>query len=340
MKLITFAVPCYNSAEYLDRCVESLLPGGNEIEIILVNDGSTDQTPKMCDDYGDKYPEIIKVIHKENGGHGDAVMAGLNAANGKYFKVVDSDDWLNINALREIIEQFKSFNQNERKIDMLISNYVYEHLWDNTSKVMDYKNVFPQDRVFSWENCSRFNLSQYIIMHSIIYRTQILRESGLKLPKHTFYVDNIYVYQPLPYVKDIYYMDLDLYRYFIGRSDQSVNEEIMIERSSQYLKVTEIMLRTYDLEEIESYKPQLEKYMEDHLSMVIAITSVLLFLKDTEKSKEQHKELWNELEKNHKALYYKIKYFSPLFSAASKNKLGRKLAITIYRLSRKIYHFN
>lgn len=340
MKLITFAVPCYNSAEYLERCVESLIPGGNEIEIILVNDGSTDQTPKMCDDYAEKYPEIITVIHKENGGHGDAVMAGLNAANGKYFKVVDSDDWLNIEALNKIIDQLRIFIQNDKNIDMLLSNYVYEHLWDNTSKVMDYKNVFPQDRIFSWNDCSHFRLSQYIIMHSIIYRTQILKESGLKLPKHTFYVDNIYVYQPLPYVEKIYYMDLDLYRYFIGRSDQSVNEEVMVERACQYLKVTEIMLEAHDLEEVDIDKAKLAKYMKDHLSMVIAITSVLLFLKDTEKSKQLHRELWNDLAENHRDLYYKIKYFSPLFSAASRNELGRKLAIAIYRLSRKIYHFN
>ena len=104
MKLVSFAVPCYNSENYMRHCVDTLLTGGDKIEIILVNDGSTDQTGAIADEYKEKYPDIIKVVHKENGGHGSGIMAGLKEAEGLYYKVVDSDDWADPEALQKILQ--------------------------------------------------------------------------------------------------------------------------------------------------------------------------------------------------------------------------------------------
>ena len=224
MKLITFTVPCYNSAAYMDRCVETLLPAGEEAEIILVDDGSKDDTGKIADAYAEKYPNIVKVIHQENGGHGEGVNQGIRNASGMYFKVVDSDDWLDAEALQKIMQTLRGFAAMEQPVDLLMCNYVYEHVVDNTHHTVSYKSILPQDRVFAWDEIGRFPPSQNILMHTVIYRTQILRDSGLELPKHTFYVDNVFVYQPLPLCQRLYYMDIDLYRYFIGRDDQSVNE--------------------------------------------------------------------------------------------------------------------
>ena len=104
-KLITFAVPCYNSAEYMDHCIQTLLTGGEDIEIILVDDGSTkDETPAICDSYAEKYPDIVRVIHQENGGHGEGVNQGIRNATGVYYKVVDSDDWLDTGALQQVLD--------------------------------------------------------------------------------------------------------------------------------------------------------------------------------------------------------------------------------------------
>lgn len=340
MKSLSIAVPCYNSAEYLERCVETLLPGGKDIEVILVNDGSTDDTPVLCDAYAAKYPDIVKVVHKENGGHGDAVNAGLREASGLYFKVVDSDDWLDVPSLQKIMEQIRLFVQKGQMVDLIINNYVYEHVLDNTSTVMRYTNIFPEEQVFSWQDCGNFRVSQYILMHSVIYRTELLKECGLALPKHTFYVDNIFVYQPLPYVKTIYYMDLDLYRYFIGRSDQSVNEKIMVKRVSQYIRVLEVMLEAHDLEQLSIENPVLAKYMTRHLSIVVVIVSILLFLDGNKESAEKHRQLWVDLKANYRYLYKEIMYRSPFFLASSGNRLPQKIAIAVYRLARRIFHFN
>lgn len=95
MKLLSIAVPCYNSEDYMRHCIETLLPGGEDVEIIIVDDGSTkDRTAEIADEYAAKYPGIVKAVHQENGGHGEAVNTGLRNATGLYFKVVDSDDWL------------------------------------------------------------------------------------------------------------------------------------------------------------------------------------------------------------------------------------------------------
>ena len=199
-KLITFAVPCYNSAAYMEHCVDTLLQGGDDIEIILVDDGSTkDDTPAICDRYAEQYPDIVRAIHQPNGGHGEGVNQGLRNARGIYYKVVDSDDWVDVPSLRKALDKLRQFVRDGKAVDMLICNYVYEHVEDNTQRVMHYRNVFPRNRVFGWEQIGRFRPSQYLLMHSVIYRTQLLRDCGLELPKHTFYVDNIFVYQhPCP----------------------------------------------------------------------------------------------------------------------------------------------
>ena len=172
-KLITFAVPCYNSAAYMEHCVDTLLQGGDDIEIILVDDGSTkDDTPAICDRYAEQYPDIVRAIHQENGGHGEGVNQGIRNARGIYYKVVDSDDWVDTDALRQVLDKLRQFTRDGKPIDLMIANYVYEHVEDNTQRPVNYRNVFPVGRVFNWRHIGRFRPSQYLLMHSVIYRSE------------------------------------------------------------------------------------------------------------------------------------------------------------------------
>ena len=209
-KLITFAVPCYNSAAYMRHCIETLLSAGEQAEIILVDDGSVkDDTPAICDEYAAKYPTIVKAIHQENGGHGEGVNQGIRNATGLYYKVVDSDDWLDTDALQKVLARLHTLVTRGTAPDLMICNYVYEHTEDGTRHTVRYTNIFPQERLFTWMHVGHFRPDQNLLMHSVMYRTEVLRKCGMVLPKHTFYVDNIFVYQPLPFVKTMYYMDLD-----------------------------------------------------------------------------------------------------------------------------------
>lgn len=338
MKLITFCVPCYNSEAYLNKCVDSILKAGEDIEIILVNDGSfKDNTKALIDDYVMRYPNIIKAIHKENGGHGSAVNAGLSQATGTYYKVVDSDDWLNENALHKVMNQLRSF---KHEIDMVIANYVYEHSTTNTFKVMSYTNVLPLNKEFTWDAVKRFKPSQYLLMHSVIYRTKLLKNIHLELPKHTFYVDNIYVYVPLPHVKSMYYMDEDLYRYFIGREDQSVNEKVMMTRVDQQIRVTKILVESYKSHQLKELNSKLFHYMTNYLSIMVSICSLLLIKIGDKEALKKREDLIEYLYEHDINLYRLLKYNRISSLMLFKNKMGMLLSLMLYKIARNIYRFN
>lgn len=309
MKLLSFTVPCYNSAKYMKKCIDSLLKGGEDVEIIIVNDGSTDETAAIADEYVENYPSVVKAIHKENGGHGSAVNAGIERASGLYFKVVDSDDWVKEEAYIQILETLRNLAGGEKVLDMLVSNFVYEKIGEKRHKVMRYKHALPQNEIFTWQDVRHFHKGQYILMHSVIFRTKLLRECGLKLPEHTFYVDNLYVFEPLPYVRNMYYLDVNFYRYYIGRADQSVNEEIMIGRIDQQIRVNKLMINylTERKNQIIGNK-KLYQYMVSYLDIVTTVSSILLIRSEKEENLEKKKELWEYLKKKDWFLYRKLRY--------------------------------
>lgn len=338
MKYISFAIPCYNSEAYMANAVESILKGGEDVEIIIVNDGSKDRTSEIAHEFEAKYPTIIKAVDKENGGHGDAVNTGLEHATGKYFKVVDSDDWVNEEALCKILEVLKKFETNNEEIDMLISNYVYEKEGMEHKKVIEYRNVLPQDMIFSWNDIKRFHLGQYILMHSVIYRTEFLKLIQLRLPKHTFYVDNIYVYYPLPHVRKMYYLDVDFYRYYIGREDQSVNEKVMIGRVDQQIFVTKSMIDMYTMKNITNKK--LRQYMINYLAIMMTVSSILLIRSKKEENLEKKKELWQYLKRTDYKTYWKIRYGILGQTMNLPGKSGRKISSLAYIVARRLIGFN
>lgn len=337
MKLLTITIPCYNSADYMEHAIESALKGGDEVEIIIVNDGSMDDTQEIGQSYVDRYPQTVRLINKENGGHGSAVNTGLANAQGVYFKVLDSDDWLSEKALKKMLATMKMLLEDGNVIDLILANYVYEKPSLQKRKVMGYRNALPQNEIFGWDDVKYFRRSQYILMHSAFYRTKLLKDCGLVLPEHTFYVDNIFVYQPLPYVKTLYYLDINLYRYFIGREDQSVNEKNMIARIDQQLRVTRYMLSCHDFSQIKCKK--LKNYMIRYLTMMMTVSSVYLIKAETEEALAKKDQLWKDLEQQNKRLYRKIRSNILGRSMNLPGSFGRKIIEVGYEISKKIYGF-
>ncbi len=339
MKLLSIAVPCYNSAAYMSKCIESLLAGGDEVEILIVDDGSTkDDTARIADEYEKNYPGICRAIHQENGGHGEAVNTGLRNASGVYFKVVDSDDYVDADAYRAILDTLRRYVYGSQTLDMLISNFVYDKQGAAHKKIMNYRTALPKDQLFAWKDVKVFILGQYILMHSVIYRTQLLKDCGLELPKHTFYVDNIFVYQPLPHVKTMYYLDVNFYRYYIGREDQSVNEQVMIGRIDQQLKVTKLMLDYYDMGKIPNRK--LRHYMVRYLEIMMVISSILAIRSGTEENLAKKKELWQYLKKKSFPLWLRLRFGFLGQGMNLPGKGGRKISEAGYKISQKFFGFN
>ena len=148
MKLLSIAIPCYNSEKYMRKCIDSLLVGGEDVEILIVDDGSTkDRTAEIADEYEAQFPTIVRAIHKENGGHGSAVNTGIANATGLYFKVVDSDDWVKQDAYFKILDTLRELAGGGQALDMLISNYVYEKEGEHRKKVIQYRHILPVEDV-------------------------------------------------------------------------------------------------------------------------------------------------------------------------------------------------
>lgn len=338
MKLLSITVPCYNSESYMEKCIDSLLEGGEEVEIIIVDDGSKDRTGEIADAYAAKYPAIVKAVHQENGGHGEGVNTGLKNSTGAFFKVVDSDDWVSKDAYMKLLDIMRSSLEEEEELDMLISNFVYDKQGVRHKKVMSYRNVLPKDRYFTWDEVGHFRVAQYILMHSVIYRTELLRECKLELPKHTFYVDNIFIFNPLPYVKKMYYTDVVFYRYFIGRDDQSVNEAVMIRRIDQQLRVNKLMIDTFDYDKIEN--KHCMKYMQNYINIMMTISSAFLVLSKEEENYKKKHELWMYLKEHNPRLYKSLMHTFMGCALRWEGKLSRVVQRIGYKLFQKIIGFN
>lgn len=338
MKYLSIAIPCYNSQDYMAKAIESCLILKEDVEIIIVDDGSKDETARIGDEYAERYPETIKCVHQENGGHGEAVNTGLKNATGLYFKVLDSDDWFDQSALVKVLETLKDLHSHNEVVDMMIANYVYEKPSENKSSVIKYTNALPQNRTFRWYDVKHFYPQQNLLMHSVIYRTQLLRNCNLQLPKHTFYVDNLFVYQPLPYVTTLYYLNVDLYRYYIGREDQSVNETIMISRIDQQIKVNKMMIDCCDVMHLKSRK--LRNYMIKYLTMISTVSTVLLIKSGTEEHLAKKDELWAYMKEKNPELCKAVKHTLLGACMQMDGTVGRKVISTGYGISRKLFGFN
>lgn len=310
MKLITFAVPAYNSQDYLEKCVESLIVGGDEVEVIIINDGSTDNTEKIAQKYATKYPRIVRVISKENGGHGSGVNVGLKNASGLFFKVVDSDDWLEQKALMIFLDRLRSHYQGSILADVYVTNFVYDKISEGKFFVRQFSRHLKNERFTSWSKVGRFYGAQVLMMHSLTFKTEKLRACNLELPEHTFYVDNIYAYKPLPQMKSLYYMDINLYYYFIGREDQSVNIKVFTNKYDQQLRVMKEMINAYSYDEIMKMEKGLKRYMLHTLAAIMMITILFTVAKDGEERRDALKEMWDYIKKNDYKLFRFLRWRS------------------------------
>ncbi|MCH5167073.1 MAG: glycosyltransferase [Erysipelotrichales bacterium] len=333
MKYISFVVPCFNSEAYMEKCIDSLLLGKDDIEIIIIDDGSTDSTGKIADNYQKKYPNIVKAIHQKNGGHGEGINTGLKHAIGKYFKVVDSDDWVDPKAYKELLKKIKKIDS-----DLIVTNYVYSFNGVRKDQTINFSNVFKSDNEITWDETGKWKITQYPSLHSLMYKKSVLDQAKIKLPKHVFYEDNLFIYLPLPYTKTIYYLDIDFYRYFIGRPDQSVQNCQQISRSMNHVTIAEEVVTKYDLDKIENKK--LRKVMLRECIFLMTIATVFSRLSKTKEGEKQYKDLWRRVKKANPKLYKEMRRFTIALGVSLPTPVGRFIALKGYNFSHCLVKFN
>lgn len=341
MKLLTFVVPSYNSESYLHNCIDSLLPAKEHCEIIIIDDGSTDRTGEIADAYAAKEPDCIRVIHQPNGGHGSGINIGLKAAQGLYFKVMDSDDRADLAALKRVVETLLSLEA-QGGVDLLVCNYVYEHEDNGDRQVIRFGNALPEGRILSWADTHHFHITQQLSLHSCVYRTEVLRRSGVILPEHVFYEDNLFVYVPLAYVKRLYYLNADLYRYTIGRQGQSVAKESLMRHSGDQRLISLAVFASHDDAAIKKENPKLGRYLHHSMSFLMMLAVLFTRIQNTREADAQVKEFWKEVVRADPKRGKRMKYFSRsgVFLLSLPGVPGRLFCRLMYAISHRIVRFN
>lgn len=335
MKLLTVTVPCYNSQDYMEKCINSLLTGGERVEIIIIDDGSTDRTGEMADRYAESYPSVVRAVHQENGGHGEGINQGLRHATGTYFKTVDSDDWL-----QDFPRFLDTLETVERQggVDLFLTNYYYEHADGKGNRSINFSNALPQGRVFTWDETRPFRLDQILMIHTCTFRTEMLRQTGLQMPKHTFYEDNYMVYGNLRHARRMYYMDLDLYRYFIGRSGQSVQADVMTRRYAHQLKATELCFTSYHLDDLPERRQR--RYCRHELFIMLAISVLYARLNGTAQAEQDLAELWRACREYDEAWAERFRRHIVLRLASVPGKGGAAFVRALYKVAHRVVRFN
>ncbi|MDO5733380.1 MAG: glycosyltransferase family 2 protein [Eubacteriales bacterium] len=338
MKLLSIAIPAYNSEDYLARCLDSVSVEVDErLDLIIVDDGSKDRTAEIAAEYVERYPQIFRYVKKENGGHGSAVNRGLQEAVGLWYYVLDSDDRLDFDNLKRVLNRLERFVAEGTVYDLYLVNYIYDKIGEKP-KAISYADHLPVSEGFNWTSMRRLGTATFLTMHSMIYRSDLLRSIDFELPEHCFYVDNLLAYQPLTSVRSIFYDDLDLYYYFIGRDDQSVSMENLIKRIDQQIRVTKLMVESED-PYAEAIHRKLRAYMLSYVSMMMTICTVHLRMTGKEEDKQKARELWSWLKSKNRRIY-RYCVMHPLSSPYIMSAMSAKTIRTGYKFAQKVFKFN
>lgn len=339
--LLSVVVPAFNARDYLSRALDGFTASDSRVEVIVVDDGSSDDTAAIAEQYVNGYPSVFRLVRQPNGGHGGAIEKGVARATGRYIKVLDADDWLARGALAQVLDTLEDL-ESSGGVDALFTDYVHDRV-GKSNRVARFENVFPAHRRFGWDATGRFDRRQYLMMHAVIFRRELLLRSGLHLPRHTFYVDSLYVLTPLSRVRRMYYLPVTLYHYFIGREGQSVDAEVMVRRVDQHMRVTKLALQTLPSPtEVASGQVPIQLYsaMLHYVQGLCAVTSATLARGGTRQHVRMRREFWRDVSEETPWIYARVRRS---FVAASSNlpgQAGRRVTSLAYHVARKVVGFS
>lgn len=328
MKLLTLVVPSYNAERYLQRCVERMIPAGPELDVLIVDDGSSDGTAAIADALAAGHPEIVRVIHQENGGHGEGLNQGIRTAQGIYLKSVDVDDRIDTGSLIAMLDLLRDHATPETWADLVVNDYVYDHPGREKVFGVRYNHVFHSGRMDVWETCRHFPIWKQFMIHSLCYRVSLLREHHYELPKHTFYEDNLYIYQPLPWTGRILYLPRPLYGYTIGQATQSISDQNMLRHMDQNTEMVTQMICTWTWTQIQGLPRSLRSYMISFASGQILAVSLLHEMAHNAEAAELNRRMWDRIHAFDPELYRRIR----------RHPSAAVIALPGPRLRRAVYH--
>lgn len=327
-KLITITVPSYNAQEYLDRCLMSFVTEDSRIneavEVLIINDGSTDGTEEVARHYVTEHPEMFRLINKENGGHGSGINAGIKNATGQYFKIVDADDWVNNKEWMNFVQLLQT-----QEADIIASDYLC--IQDGTYDVLKEKMATNHEDYYGTRrHMSKGEITEVIKMHSMTIRTELLQKNQIHIDEHRFYVDAEYITYPIPFVESVYYDRRFLYMYRLGRDGQSMDVISMRRNQQQHRYVMEQMLAEYVKMPLAN-RPYHRDYIEHCLAqMVESHYQIYLSRDDVKQAKSGVKEMDQMLKSKYPGVYQAV--------AKKTIWMIRRSGYLLFGLGSKLYH--
>ena len=254
-KLLSIVVPVYKVEKYINKCLDSLILSDEQmkkLEVIVVNDGTPDNSAVMAKEYEKRYPETFKVIDKENGGHGSAWNKGVELASGKYLRFLDSDDWLT--NLPEFVERLEKWDVDLVFTDLQIVNEQTSSLnrLFTASVAMEADQMYRVDD-YDWKKTDLmfggYNVTNF---HMCTYRTSLLKKHHPVFYEKMFYDDEILFILPLCEAKTFVYINCTLYNYLLGRVGQSMDPEVMLKHLD-----FKVRIRKHEVDFYNEYHPEL-----------------------------------------------------------------------------------
>ena len=239
MKLLTISIAAYNVEKFLKKTIDSIIETNrlDLIEILIVNDGSRDNTAKIAKEYQNRYPDSIRLIDKENGGHGSTINRGMIEAKGKYFRALDGDDWVEPGNLRKLIDELQRIDA-----DIILSDFC--KCYENGNKeVVSFEKL---NKAGLYEISDILKNVDWMNYHTIIFNTELVKKNMVQLDENCFYVDTELMIFYIPIINKVYYYNDFIYCYRLGLSDQSVSPESRMKNISHSRKVAERILTFFN----------------------------------------------------------------------------------------------
>lgn len=242
-KVLTISIAAYNVEKYLDKCLRSFSDErfNDTLEVLIVNDGSKDKTPEIAESYVNRYPKIFRLIDQENGGHGSTIMTGIMKATGKYFRIVDGDDWIDTENLLKLVDVLKT-----KSVDAVITPYYLNDLQTGESTLVPLPKQFRNVGERSLLNIQMSkSMGHYFCIHCMTISSSLLKNRNITLLKNTFYEDAEYVVKCLSFVNSIAFLNIPIYYYLVNNATQSCNVSMMLKRYDHHDRVLKECVKFY-----------------------------------------------------------------------------------------------
>ncbi len=283
MKILSVGIAAYNAEKYLNKIMTTLLDKRilDDVEIIIVDDGSTDGTAQIADDYKSGYPDVVKVIHQENGGHGSAINSCIQAVTGKYVYLSDADDWVDTENYVKLIQYMKKCESDLIVADMVTVDSDDKVLQGGGIKGLKGKKVVDAGKIKNLPSFREVLLDDYLGkqiplfgMHNYFIRNTVLQKANVRCHCHHFYIDTEYVLYSLWYAKTVTYVDWTICRYWLGRDGQSVAMESRRKNHGQYMDVADWLVAYYNQNKDKLTENQCRfyvRYINNHIQGIYAV---------------------------------------------------------------------